>query len=161
MGPNVTGLGESVLAADGRPNGLAMFIRVGSPSPLATHALTQSSDGGETWAPAKLLPDIVGTTCQGAVGHDPTAIPGSLLLSAPSWPSGGLSGRRNVSLWSFNDANPEAKPLSLMTVWPLGGGYSSFDTTGGKIRILYEGGPPHVYDYSILISHIDKVPNAK
>lgn len=157
MGANVTGLGESVLVADGRPSGLSMFIRVGSNvSALASHALAQSTDRGETWSPARLL-NMVGVTCQGAVGHDPTAVPGALLLAAPSWPAGGLNGRRNVSLWSLDGGDPASVPKSVMTVWGLGGGYTAFDTTGGKIRLLYEAGPPHVYDYSIQLAHINSL----
>ena len=71
--------------------------------------------------------------------------------------SGGLNGRRNVSIWSLNSTDPAAVPVSLMSVnHGLGGGYSSFDTSGGKVRLLYENGPPHVYDYSIWIAHIGK-----
>ena len=94
---------------------------------------------------------------QGSIGHDPTAAPGTLLLAAPSFPpgGGGLGGRRNLSLWTLDGANPEAVPVSKMTVFALGAGYSAFDTTDGKIRLLYESGPPHVYDYSIQLSHID------
>lgn len=158
VGTNVTGLGESVLAADGRGpkgDGLSMFIRSGSTlSPLLSHALSQSDDGGETWTAARMLP-IIGTTCQGAIGHNPLAPPGHLLLSAPSWPSGGLGGRRNMSLWMLNGSDPAATPVSVMTVFGLGAGYSSFDATGGKTRLLYESGPPHVYDYSISLSHIN------
>ena len=62
-----------------------------------------------------------------------------------------------MSLWSLDSADPDALPVSIMTVFGLGAGYSAFDTTNGKIRILYESGPPHVYDYSISISHIDSV----
>ena len=58
---------------------------------LANHALSQSSNGGDTWSPARLLP-IIGTTCQGGIGHVARAKPGLLLLSAPSFPSGGLGG---------------------------------------------------------------------
>lgn len=158
MGPNITGLGESVLVADGRGangTGLSMFIRSGSNNGLQTHSLAQSEDGGETWGQARLLP-IVGVTCQGAVGHDPTAKPGSLLLSAPSWPAGGLNGRRNMSLWTLDSTDPNTSPISRMTMgWGLGAGYSDFDTTGGKIRLIYESGPPHVYDYGVQIAHIN------
>ena len=46
-----------------------------------------------------------------------------------------------------------------MTVWALGSGYSSFDTTAGKVRLLYEAGPPHVYDYSIQLAVLDPPPH--
>jgi len=47
-----------------------------------------------------------------------------------------------------------------MTIFGLGGGYSSIDTTDGKVRVLYESGPPHVYDYSIQLAHIDNITAA-
>lgn len=66
-------------------------------------------------------------------------------------------GRRNVSLWTLDGANPAAVPQSVMTIFGLGGGYSSIDTTFGKVRVLYEAGPPHVYDYSIQLARIDNI----
>lgn len=110
---------------------------------------------GETWTPARLLP-IMGVTCQGAAAHDPTAPAGELLLSAPSWPAGGLEGRRNVSVWTLNTADPKAEPISRMSMaYGMGGGYSAWDTTRGKLRILYESGPPRDYHYSVSLGHID------
>ena len=42
----------------------------------------------------------------------------------------------------------------------MGGGYSAVDATGGKIRVLYESGPPHIYDYSVSLSHISNFHGA-
>ena len=158
-GLNMTGgMGESVLVADGRgtaKDGLSMLIRASSTSSLENHALAQSSDGGDTWSTAELLPEMMGTTCQGGAGHDPAAPAGELLLSAPSWPDGGLGGRRNVSLWKMDASSGTASgPVaSLMTVWGGAGGYSVFDTTGGKVRLLFEAGN-HIYNWGIKIARL-------
>ena len=116
--------------------------------------ILQTADGGETWTKATEL-DLPGTTCQGAVGHDPRAAPGQLPLSAPSWPNAGLGGRRNVSLWTFEGSTFPAntEPESATTVWGGAGGYSSFDTTGGEVQLLFEAGN-HVYNWGIKIARI-------
>lgn len=152
-GENVSGLGESLVTADGRPGGLSMTIRAGSKNPLANHAVAQSDDGGETWTEARLLPDVVGTTCQGGIGHDPRGPPGELLLSAPSWPDGGLGGRRNMSLWTLDGA-PGSQAASRETIWGGAAGYSCFETSGDQILLLYEAGD-HIYNYGIKLSTID------
>ena len=153
LGANVTRLGEPTIVADGRAGGrgLSTFVRVGSHAPLATHALAQSEDGGESWGSARLL-QLRGTTCEGGVGHDPTAPPGQLLLSAPSWPDGGLGGRRNVSLFTLDGNSTASQPVSVALVWWGAGGYSSIDTTAG-VRLLYEAGN-NVYDWGIKMSRI-------
>ena len=107
--------------------------------------------GGESWGSARLL-QLRGTTCEGGVGHDPTAPPGQLLLSAPSWPEGGLGGRRNVSLFTLDGNSTASQPVSAALVWWGAGGYSSIDTTAG-VRLLYEAGN-NVYDWGIKMSRI-------
>ena len=70
------------------------------------------------------------------------------------FPAGGLGGRRNISLWSLNGAAaPAAVPVSRLKVWGGAAGYSAFDTTGGKVRLLYEGGN-NIYDWGIKMSRV-------
>lgn len=76
-----------------------------------------------------------------------------LLLSAPSWPDGGLGGRKNMSVYSLDGTKTDAQPVSRVRVWGGAAGYSNFDTTGGKVRLLFEGGN-HIYDWGMKISHI-------
>lgn len=153
-GENVSGLGESLMAADGRPGSVAMFIRSGSNDALANHAVALSNDGGETWTDARLLPDVMGTTCQGSIGHDPKGPPGELLLSAPSWPDGGLGGRKNMSVWTLDDTSPTSRAVSQGTVWGGAAGYSVFETGGERPLLLYEAGD-HIYNYGIKLSKVD------
>jgi len=155
LGANVTPLGEPTIVADGRAGGLglSMFVRVSSHDPLRNHALAQSEDGGETWSAARLL-SLEGTSCEGGLGHDPEAAVGELLLAAPAWSDAGLGGRRNVSLWTLDGAaRPAAEPGNGTQVWGGAGGYSAFDSTGGRVRLLFEGGN-HIYDWGVKMSRI-------
>jgi len=153
-GENVSGLGESLVTADGRANGVSMFIRAGSNDALMNHAVARSDDGGETWTEARLLPGVTGTTCQGGIGHDPKGPAGELLLSAPSWPNGGLGGRRNMSLWTLDGTSQSSSVVSQQTIWSGAAGYSVFETSGKQVLMLYEAGD-HTYNYGIKLSKID------
>eukprot|EP00039_Didymoeca_costata_P011270 m.157470 g.157470 ORF g.157470 m.157470 type:complete len:530 (+) comp15118_c0_seq7:815-2404(+) len=164
-GPKVTGLGEASIIQDRRtPNSMAMFIRVGSTlSSLTTHALAISNDGGETFGPALLLPDLIGPTCQGSIGQDPTGPPGSVLLSAPFSRDGSLNGRENLSIWSVqiamdrtvNDTTPFETEL-VGGLWKCKGAYSGFIEAGDLN--LFEGGVDMRYE-RIMLAHINDTHN--
>lgn len=152
---NVTGLGESMLVADGRsPRSLSMFIRAGSHSHWLTHAIAQSDDAGDTWGNASLLP-LVGATCEGSIGRDDAAPAGEVLLAAPSGHVPFRLGRGNMSVWSLDTMREGAVPISRVDVWPNAAGYSDFSqTASGRVMLLFEGGG-HIYDYGIKISEIN------
>ena len=100
LGPNVTGLGESMVSPDGRStSSLSMFIRAGSHNGYLTHAIAQSDDGGDTWGSAQLLP-IVGATCEGSIGRDEAAPAGKVLLGVISGHNNFRLGRGNMSVWT-------------------------------------------------------------
>ena len=140
LGPGVGGFGEESIVADGRtPNSLAMFIRSGSKgggqagargSPLINHAVASSLDGGASWGPARLLPSVIGVTCQGSVGAAGGAkvANGQLLLSAPysrDLSGYGQNGRENMAVWTYrlNATNtgptgPDPEPELVARLWP-------------------------------------------
>ena len=153
LGAGILSLGEEVVRADGRKNGLSMFIRVRTPDGLANHAIAQSDDGGESWGSARLLMNISGTTCQGAVGHDPSGPPGNLLLSAPHYPRGGLGGRRNLSVWSFDGAKEDAYPVLRFDVWKGAAGYSCFEgsSKAKPVSLVFEAGN-NIYDWGVKLA---------
>ena len=116
-----------------------MFIRSGSKgggqagsrgSPLINHAVASSLDGGASWGPARLLPSVIGVTCQGSVGAAGGAkvANGQLLLSAPySRDLGGYgqNGRENMAVWTYrlNATNtgptgPDPEPELVARLWP-------------------------------------------
>ena len=158
LGPRVKSLGEAIVRADGRADGqgLSMFIRV-SPfgGTFAHHALALSDDGGDSWGEARLLTAMQGATCQGAIGHNPTAPAGALLLSAPTFPRGGLGGRRNMSVWSLNASRGSAEqPALRVDVWPAAAGYSMFETSQeGRERLIFEAGSRQ-YDWGVKLAWI-------
>jgi hypothetical protein len=158
-GTGVTGLGESMVVADGRTNrSLTMMIRAGSKNSWLNHAIAQSEDGGDNWGVARLLP-IVGTTCEGSIGRDTKAAPGAVLLAATFGRNKFRLGRGNMSVFSLDTGNTTAEPVSTLDVWPQAAGYSDFTqvrTAQGKmgpVLLLFEGGGS-VYDYGIKISPV-------
>jgi len=152
---NVTGIGESMVSADGRSsNSLSMFIRAGSHDGYLNHAIAQSDDFGDTWGSARLLP-IVGATCQGSIGRDKTAPPGQVLLATIDGHNKLRLGRGNMSIFTLNTAIEGSEPQSHVDVWPDAAGYSDFvQSKTGKILLLFEGGGS-VYDYGIKIFTLD------
>ena len=154
LDPNVTGLGESMVTADGRSNqSLSMFIRAGSHNGWLTHAIAQSDDMGDTWGPARLLP-IVGATCEGSIGRDTSAPPGQVLLASVSGRVPFRLGRGNMSVWTLDTAAAGSEPVSRLQVWPNAAGYSDFaQAKSGAMLLLFEGGGS-VYDYGIKLSPI-------
>ena len=141
LDPNVTGLGETIISADGRsPRSLTMFIRAGSHDGWLTHAVALSDDGGDTWGAARLM-HIVGATCEGSVGRDSAAPPGQVLLAAPSGHVPFRLGRGNMSVYTLDTATPGAEPVSRLDVWPNAAGYSDFaQAKSGQMLLLFEGG---------------------
>ena len=154
LDPNVTGLGEVQLSADGRsPTSLSMFIRASSHDGWLNHAIAQSDDGGDTWSAARLLP-MVGATCEGSIGRDRRSPPGEVLLATIAGHFPGYLGRGNMSVWSLDTA-AGADPVSKLDVWPQAAGYSDFaQARSGAMLLLYEAGGT-VYDYGIKISPVD------
>lgn len=149
-GVGVHGLGEaSVAHVDGRPGGdaaLTAFVRVGSGSALLNHALAESADGGATWSPAVLVPEIVGPTCAGSVGP---AGPGEALLSAPYSHDAGLGGRENLFVWRVNLSNPGSPSFETAgRLWPCATAYSHFSEDG--LLNLFEAGPVMRYQQILL-----------
>ena len=154
LDPNVTGLGEVQLSADGRsPTSLSMFIRASSHDGWLNHAIAQSDDGGDTWSAARLLP-LVGATCEGSIGRDRRSPPGEVLLATIAGHFPGYLGRGNMSVWSLDTAGG-GDPVSRLDVWPQAAGYSDFaQARSGAMLLLYEAGGT-VYDYGIKISPVD------
>ena len=161
LGPGVGGFGEETIVADGRTDSsLAMFIRSGSRSPLINHAVASSLDGGETWGPARLLPSVVGVTCQGSVAAaGGAAANGQLLLAAPfstDLSGYGQNGRENLAVWSYrlNATNtgptgPDPEPALVARLYPCRAAYSSFMEDGSLN--LFEGGPDMRYQQIMLV----------
>ena len=154
---NVTGLGESMISADGRSaRSLSMFIRAGSHSAALTHAIAQSDDGGDSWGAARLLP-IVGATCEGSIGRDAAAPAGQVVLATISGHSPYRLGRGNMSVFTLDTATAGSLPQSKQDVWPNAAGYSDIaQARSGAMLVLYEAGGT-VYDYGIKISRISRV----
>lgn len=151
LGPNVHNLNEASLVSDGRfPNSLAMFIRVSSRSYLQNHALALSVDGGYSWGPAVLIPEIVGPTCQGSIGRRPEGKIGEILMSAPYSTDGSLNGRENLYMWSTvidksRDINSTA-PYAVNkagSLWRCKGAYTYFGENGEMN--LFESGLDYRY----------------
>ena len=57
-------------------------------------------------------------------------------------------------MWSLDGASAASQPVSRMVAWGGAGGYSDWDTTGGSVRLLFEGGD-HIYDWGIKMSHVE------
>jgi sialidase-1 len=170
LGPGVAGFGEETLVADGRTNAsLALFIRSGSKgggqagrrgSPLINHAVASSLDGGATWGPARLLPSVIGVTCQGSIAAAGGAkvANGQVLLSAPyshDLSGYGQNGRENMAVWTYrlNETNtaaagPDPEPELVARLFPCKAAYSSF-SEDGQLN-LFEGGPEMRYQTIML-----------
>ena len=171
LGPGVGGFGEETVVADGRtPNSLAMFIRSGSKqSALINHAVASSLDGGETWGPARLVPSVIGVTCQGSVAAAGGAkvANGQLLLSAPfsyDLSGYGQNGRENMAVWTYrmNETNtgpsgPDPEPEIVARLWPCKAAYSSF-SEDGRLN-LFEGGPTMRYQQIMLATLNQSFPS--
>lgn len=112
---------------------------------LQNHAIASSTDGGETWGAAQLLPAIIGPTCQGSIGSGGAA--GRLLLSAPFSRDAGLGGRENMAVWALT-LNTTAEPTAggallpelVARLYPCKAAYSGFLQTGPGRLNLFEGG---------------------
>lgn len=154
LGNGVTGLGESIASPDGRSaRSLTMFIRASSHDGWLNHAVAHSDDAGDSWGPARLLP-IVGATCEGSIGRDPSAPPGQVLLASVSGQVPFRLGRGNMSVWSLDTRVPDSVPDSVAVIWPDAAGYSDFvQLKSGRMLLLYEAGGS-VYDYGIKISPV-------
>ena len=170
LGPGVRGFGEESLVADGRSNAsLALFIRSGSKgggqvgrrgSPLVNHAVASSTDAGETWGLARLVPSVVGVTCQGSIAAAGGArvANGQVLLSAPysrDLSGYGQNGRENMAVWTYrlNESNtgpagPDPEPRLVARLFPCKAAYSSF-SEDGRLN-LFEGGPTMRYQTIML-----------
>lgn len=174
LGPGVGSVtGEESIVADGRTNNsLALFIRSGSkPSALINHAVASSLDGGETWSSARLLPSVIGVTCQGSIAAagGPAIANGQLLLSAPfsrDLSGYGQNGRENMAVWTYrlNETNtgatgPDPEPQLVARLWPCKAAYSSF-SEDGRLN-LFEGGPSMRYQSVMLakLNHTFPLPN--
>ena len=159
LSSNVSAMGENMVVADGRtPKSLTMMIRATSRSRWLNHAVAQSTDAGDSWNPARLLP-IAGSTCEGSIGRDAHAPPGQVMLSATYGGNRFRLGRANMSVFSFDAAAAGSEPVPVLNVWPNAAGYSDFSQqqlSGGKLGpllLLFEGGGG-TYDYGIKISPI-------
>lgn len=143
------GLNEASLRDDGRGvNTVTMFIRVGG-----GHAVAMSENGGETFAEARLLPALVGPTCQGSIGRVKGSPPGEVLLSAPFSHDMSLNGRENMAVWKVNvtDSGP-LNPQLVARVFPCKAAYSSFGA-GGNLN-FFEGGETY-RSASIMLAQLD------
>ena len=124
-----------------------------------------------SWGPARLLPSVIGVTCQGSVGAAGGAkvANGQLLLAAPySHDLGGYgqNGRENLAVWTYrlNDTNtgmdgPDPEPALVARIYPCKAAYSSFSEDG--MLNLFEGGPDMRYQSIMLatLNHSFPSPN--
>ena len=129
-GSQVWGGGESQVVPFGGENGLAMLIRArtifsGSIDKeykardvSHNHALTFSSDGGETWANSTRMSGIKTVYCEGSLA---AADNGDLLMSSPDTGNGV---RANLTVWAAKKGSPTDFEY-LLTIYRGSSAYSS------------------------------------
>ena len=135
---------ENTLTASGGPSNaeLTLLSRVSSGNVLANHAVAKSVDGGRSFLPIRLLPELVGATCAGAIGPAQGSPSASLIAIPSSLDPNEIGGRVNMTVFKWD----QGKAVLQCVVWGRAAGYSALDVDGKAM--LFEQGN-HIYDYGI------------